>query len=163
MFENGWWEGCIPTSLLDPPLPAWITMSLTTTPTSRFGFSMICSKFCHSCVEMTARTAFAQFEHFTLKTKVRFEKGGGFDPQTPPGGATVTNKRKCNIVQKIKGYSRYKFFSVRSYESTWIRVRSWRDHRQTSDPVTPVYNMVSAKKRASSLVVVPVMARTDRI
>ena len=72
-----------PTFPLDPPLPARITMSLTTTPTSRFRFSMICGKFCHSCVEITARTALAQFGHFTLKTKVRLEKGG-FRPPNPP-------------------------------------------------------------------------------
>ena len=63
---------------LDPPLPALITLSLTTTPTSRFGFSMMRGKFCHSCFEITARrpTALAQFGHFTLKTRVRFQKGG---------------------------------------------------------------------------------------
>ena len=89
MFENAWWGGCIPTSLLDPPLPARISMSPTTTLTNRFGFSMICGKFCHSCVEITARTAIAQFGHSILKTKVRFEKGGGFDPPNPsPGCAT---------------------------------------------------------------------------
>ena len=90
MFENGWWGGCIPTSLLDRPLPAQITISLTTTPTSRFGFSMMCGKFCHSCFEITARTALSQFGHFTLKTRVRFEKGGGSTPLTPPGCATVS-------------------------------------------------------------------------
>ena len=63
--------------LLDPPLPALVTMSLTgtTTATSRFGFSIMWGKFCHSCVEITARTAHAQFGHFTLKTRVRFQKG----------------------------------------------------------------------------------------
>ena len=44
--------------------PAPITMSLTTTPTSRFGFSRMWGKFCHSCFEITGRT--------------------GFDPRTPP-------------------------------------------------------------------------------
>ena len=89
MFENGWWGRCISTSLLDPPLPARITMSLTTTLTSRFGFCVMCGKFCHSCFEITARTALTQFGHFTLKTKVRFEKGGGSTPQTPPLGAPL--------------------------------------------------------------------------
>ena len=44
---------------LDPLLPTLITMSLTTTPTSRFGFSMMRDKFCQSCFEITARTALA--------------------------------------------------------------------------------------------------------
>ena len=38
MFENGWWEDASP---LDPPPPALITMSVTTTPTNPFGFSMM--------------------------------------------------------------------------------------------------------------------------
>ena len=76
-------EDASPTSLLDPPLPAR-TMFLTTTPTSRFGFSMMCGKFCQSCVKITARSALAQFGHFTLKTKVRFEKGGFRPPKPPP-------------------------------------------------------------------------------
>ena len=59
-------------SPLDRPMPALITMPLTTTPTSRFGFSMMRGKFCQSCFEVRARTALAQFEHFTLKTRVRF-------------------------------------------------------------------------------------------
>ena len=46
-----------------------IIMSLTTTPTNRFGFSMMRGKFCHStCFEIIAHTALAQFGHFTLKT-----------------------------------------------------------------------------------------------
>ena len=63
-------------------LLALTTMSLTTTPTSRFGFSMMRGKFCHRCFETTAPTALARFGHFTLKTRVRFQKGGS-DPQTP--------------------------------------------------------------------------------
>ena len=41
---------------MHPPHPpvALITMSLTTTPNSRFGFSMMRGKFCHSCFERTA-------------------------------------------------------------------------------------------------------------
>ena len=66
-----------PTFPLDPPLLALITMSLTTTPTSRFGFNMMWGKFCRSCFEITAYIALAQFGHFTLKTRVRFKKGGG--------------------------------------------------------------------------------------
>ena len=66
-----------PTSPLDPPLPTLITMSLTTSPPSRFGFSMMCGKFCYSCFEITARTALAQFRHFTLKRRFRFQKGEG--------------------------------------------------------------------------------------
>ena len=81
-------EDASPTFLLDPPLPTWTTMSLTTTPTSRFGFSMMCGQFCHSCFEITARTALAQSEHLTLKTKVRFEKGRS-TPQTPLGASLV--------------------------------------------------------------------------
>ena len=53
MFENGWWEVA---SLLDPPMPALIAMSLTTTPTSQFGFSMMRGKFCQGCFEITAHT-----------------------------------------------------------------------------------------------------------
>ena len=67
---------------LDLLLPALITMSLTTTPTSRFSFSMMWGKFCHSCFEITARTAFAQFGYFTLKTRIPFQKAG-FNRQIP--------------------------------------------------------------------------------
>ena len=42
------------------------------TPTSRFCFSMMRGQFCHSCIEITARTALAQFGHFILKTRVQF-------------------------------------------------------------------------------------------
>ena len=79
MFQNGWW-GNAPS--LDPPMPALITMPLTTTPTSRFGFSMMRGKFCQSCFEVTVRTTLAQFGHFTLKTRIRFQRGG-FDPPNP--------------------------------------------------------------------------------
>ena len=75
---------------MDPPQPpldlllrALITLSLTTTPTSQFGFSMMRDKFGHSCFEIAARTALAQFGHFTLNTRVRFQKGGG-RPLNPP-------------------------------------------------------------------------------
>ena len=83
-------ENAFPTSLMDPPQPAGITMSLTTTPTSRFGFSMIRAKFCHSCVEITARTALTQFGHFTLKQKFGLKRGG-FRP-CPPGCATAVTE-----------------------------------------------------------------------
>ena len=76
MFENGWWDDTSRTSPLDSPLPARITMSLTTTPSSRVSFSMTRGKLCHSCFEITARAALAQFGHFTLKTRVRFQKEG---------------------------------------------------------------------------------------
>ena len=89
MFENGWWGDASPTSpTIDPPLPAPITTSLTTTTTSWFGFIMMWGKFCHICFEITARTAVAQFGHFTLKTRVRFQKEG-FDPPNPRGCATA--------------------------------------------------------------------------
>ena len=80
---------------MDPPLPAPITMSLTTTPTSRFGFSMVRGKFCHSCFEITARTALAQFGHSTLKTRVRFKKGG----RPPRGCATDCGVSSRNMRQ----------------------------------------------------------------
>ena len=74
MFKNGWWGDASPTSPLDPPLPAPITMSLTTTPTSQFGFSMMWGKFCHSCFETTARTALAvwtlHFKHKVSTTQI---------------------------------------------------------------------------------------------
>ena len=75
----------------DLPLPAPIT-SLTTTLTSRFGFSMMWDQFSHSCFEITARTALTQFRHFTFKTRVWFQKG-----DSPPWCATdpdsVRNKK----------------------------------------------------------------------
>ena len=74
---------------LDPPLPALITLSLTTTPTSRLGFSMMRGKFCHSCFEITARTALAQVGHFTFNTRVWFQKGKGRPSNPPPGCATA--------------------------------------------------------------------------
>ena len=43
MFQNGWWGDASPSPPppLDPLLPALITMSLITTITNRFGFSMM--------------------------------------------------------------------------------------------------------------------------
>ena len=41
MFQNSFGGIASPTPPLVPPLPALITMSLTTAPTSRFGFSMM--------------------------------------------------------------------------------------------------------------------------
>ena len=77
-------ERCIPHfHPLDPPLLALITMFLTTTPTNRFGFTMLRGKFCHSCFAITALTAFAQFGHFTLKTRVRFQTGDVSTPEPP--------------------------------------------------------------------------------
>ena len=74
-------------SPLDPPLPALTTMSLTTTPTRRFGFCMMRGRFCHSCFEITARTALA---HFTLKTRAWFQKGVAvLTPKPLPGCATA--------------------------------------------------------------------------
>ena len=88
MFEMAGGGDAFPTSPLDLPLPAQITMSLTTTPSSRFGFSMMWGKFCHSCFEITARTALAQFGHFTSKTRLWFQNGG-FNPPTPLLGAPL--------------------------------------------------------------------------
>ena len=84
MFENGWLEGCIPTSLLDLPLPVPITMSLTTMATSRFGFSMMWGwgKFCHSGFKITARTTLEHFGQCSLQTRVWFQKEG-FRPPNP--------------------------------------------------------------------------------
>ena len=69
-------------------LPALITVCLTTTPT---GFSMM-GQFCHSCFEITERTALAQFGHFTLKTRVWFQIGGCRPPNPPHGCATVLRR-----------------------------------------------------------------------
>ena len=84
MFENDWW-GMHPPHPPDAPLPAliFITMSLTSTPTSRFGFSMMRGEFYHSCFEIITRTALAQFGHFTLKTRVWFQKGEVRPPNLP--------------------------------------------------------------------------------
>ena len=86
MLENGWWGGMHPHILSGSALPALITMPLTTTPTSRFRFSMIRGKW---CFEITARSAFAQFGHFTLKTRIRFQKGGKGRPSNFSLGALL--------------------------------------------------------------------------
>ena len=57
---------------------------------------MMWGKFCHSCFEITGRTALAQFGHFTLKTRVRFQKGGFRSPKPPLGAplySDITPKR----------------------------------------------------------------------
>ena len=87
------WKNCslfIKNMFKDLPLPERITMSLTTTPTSRSGFSMMRGKFCQ-CFEI-ARTAVAQFGYFTLKTRVRFQKEG-FQPSEPPLGVSLDAKQ----------------------------------------------------------------------
>ena len=48
----------------------------------------------HNCFEITPRTALALFEHFTLKTRVRFQKAG-VRPPPPPGCATGMNQGLC--------------------------------------------------------------------
>ena len=79
MFENGWCGADA------SPLPALITMALTTSPTSRFGFSMIRGKFCHRCFERTAGIyCFCTVWTFYFKNKGLVFKGVGFDPLTPP-------------------------------------------------------------------------------
>ena len=83
---------CTPTSSLDPSLPAPITTSLTATPNSWFGFSMMWSKFCHRCFEITAHTALAQFGHFTSKQGFGLKKKRGDPPPPPP------RVRHCNMV-----------------------------------------------------------------
>ena len=60
---------------LDPPLPALITMTFTTAPTNRFGFSMMWGKFCLICFEIVAGTALAHLD--TSK------RGGAIDSPTP--------------------------------------------------------------------------------
>ena len=102
MFENGWWGDASPHPFLDPPLPVPITMSFTTTPTKRFGFSMMWGKFCQSCFEITARTTLAHFGHFTLKTRVWFQKGG-FDQPNPLLGASL----KCIFAFVVIKYNNF--------------------------------------------------------
>ena len=65
-----------------------LKLPFTTTTTSRFGFSIMCGKFCHSCFEITACSALAQFGHFAFRTRVPFQKKGVLTPQTSPGCAT---------------------------------------------------------------------------
>ena len=84
-------EDASPSHPLDPPLPSLITMFLTTTPTSRFGFSMMWGKFCQSFFEIRARTALAQFAHFTLKARVRFQMREGRPPKPPPVDAPLVH------------------------------------------------------------------------
>ena len=105
-------EGCIPHIPhipLDSSLLVLITMSLTTMPTSRFFFSMMWGKFCHSCFEITARTALAQFVHFTLKTMVRFQRWG-FDP--PPPLSAPLAKRDCAI--RVSSHATRRICQIRS-------------------------------------------------
>ena len=55
-------------------------------------------QICPNCFEITARTALAQFGYFTLKTKVRFHKGGGVDPPTLPRSVCAC-VRRCDLLQ----------------------------------------------------------------
>ena len=77
--------GCIPKIPLDPPLSVLISMYLTTTPTSRFGFSMMCDKFCHTCFEITARSRLHlhSLDSSLQKQGFGFKREGGFDSQPP--------------------------------------------------------------------------------
>ena len=126
MFENGWWGD----ASLDPPLPKRITMSLTTTPTSQFCFSMMWGKFCHSCFEITASTALAQFGHFTLKTRVRFQKGGG---GLSPGCATDLMLFWVSIAKQNHIHSTCNFSRRHGSVSTKI-------------VITPIYNIYKKTK-----------------
>ena len=58
-------------------------------------------KFCQSSFEITARTVLAQFGHFTLQTRVRFQKGGGGRPPTPPLGAPLVECVHIYITDKL--------------------------------------------------------------
>ena len=95
---------------LSPPLTAPITMSLTTAPTRRFGFSMMWGKFCHSCHNSTYCTCTVWTLHFKNKSSV--SKGWGVDPPgcttefynnwfpVVLGTAQFTNCKLCNNHQK---------------------------------------------------------------
>ena len=96
-------ENASPTSLLDPPLPARITMSFTTTPTSRFGFSMMCGKFCHSCFECRYCTCTVWTLH--LKNKSSIWKGGVSTPDPLLGAPLVltsTSMMRWNVGKKLQ-------------------------------------------------------------
>ena len=93
MFPNGWWGDASPTpsrfafGRTDNNVfyhysyqPVWL----------QYDVRQILLK-AHSCFEISARTALAQFGHFTLKTRVRFQRGGGFDP----GCATAPPFQSC--------------------------------------------------------------------
>ena len=54
MFKGAGEGDASPHPSLNPPMPAPITMSFTTTPTNRFSFSMMWGKFCQNCFEITA-------------------------------------------------------------------------------------------------------------
>ena len=89
MLKNGWWGDASP---LDPLMLALITMSLTTiihqpadlvSVRCRANWQILSTG--QSCFEVSAHTALSQFGHFTLKTRVWFQKGGGgVDPKPFP-------------------------------------------------------------------------------
>ena len=100
--------GCIFHSPLDPPLSALIAMSLTTTPSSRFGFSMmwrvgqILSKQFRN--NSTKAIALAQFGHFTF-----WFQTSGSNPQPHPRVRHCQDKlRKVRLAHTINGKIRVK-------------------------------------------------------
>ena len=113
MSENGWWGDASPTSPLDAPLPALIAMSLAIALTSRFGFIMMRGKFCHSCFEITACTVLAQLGHFTLKTRVWFQKRRASTPSPPSGCATALT---CNVSLYFRYEAGILFFLITHYQ-----------------------------------------------
>ena len=82
MFENGWWGRCIPHF---PPgsAPARTDNNVFYRYTNQLIW------FYHDMRQILSRTALAQFGHFTLKTKARFEKGGGGRIDPPLGAPLV--------------------------------------------------------------------------
>ena len=89
--------GCIP---LPPPLrssPARTNNNVSCHYANQpIWFSMMWGEFCQSCFEITASTALAHFEHFTLKTRIRFQKGGS-TPQIPSLGASLFHVLRCPV------------------------------------------------------------------
>ena len=101
MFGNGWWGDASPTSLLDLPLPAWITMSLTTTPISfQCDMRQIVSQLFGNNRRYCTCTVWTL--HF--KNKGLVSKQGGFNPQLASNLGAQGPLSACNLgAQALSG------------------------------------------------------------
>ena len=88
---------------MHPPIPPGTAPARTDNNVSYHYYNqpMMWGKFRHSYFERTECTAVAQFGHFrpTIKTRVRFQKGG-FRPPKPSLGVLLCLRRKAYCYRK---------------------------------------------------------------
>ena len=104
--------------------------------------TLICPlQICHSCFEITARTVLAQFGHFALRTRIRFQKGGR--PPNSPGCALRVNNHpvESGFIRSGKIRGKHIFFEmVRESQGKSGKVREFNEKvRENLEKVREIF------------------------